>query len=61
VAQFKAFTLYRGQSYRVDTSHQAGTRWDLNVTGFRGGEEIGFDARPAVYAGAAQTITDLLP
>ena len=39
----------------------AGTRWDVNVTGFRGEEEMGFDARPAVYAGYFQMITDITP
>ena len=40
---------------------QAGTRWDTNLTGFRGEEEMGFDARPAVYAGYFQAITDIVP
>lgn len=60
VAQWKKFKIYFGQSYRVDSSDQAGTRWDTNLTGFRGEEEMGFDARPAVYAGYAQMITDIL-
>lgn len=61
VAQWKKFKVYFGQSYRVDSSDEAGTRWDTNLTGFRGEEEMGFDARPAVYAGYAQMITDILP
>jgi len=61
VADWKAFKVYFGESYRVDSSDQAGTRWDTNLTGFRGEEEMGFDARPAVYAGYAQMITDVLP
>ena len=61
VAEWKRFKVYFGQSYRVDSSSVAGTRWDANVTGFRGEEELGFDARPAVYSGAAQMITDVLP
>ena len=61
VADWKKFKLYFGQSYRVDTSDQAGTRWDYNLTGFRGEEEMGFDARPPVYAGYAQMILDIIP
>lgn len=61
VADWKKFKLYFGQTYRVDTSDQAGTRWDYNLTGFRGEEEMGFDARPPVYAGYAQMITDIIP
>jgi HK97 family phage major capsid protein len=61
VGQFKKFKLYFGDTYRVDSSDEAGTRWDTNLTGFRGEEEMGFDARPAVYAGYFQMITDILP
>ena len=61
VGQWKKFKVYFGQSYRVDSSDQAGTRWDTNLTGFRGEEEMGFDARPAVYAGYFQAITDIVP
>lgn len=61
VAQWKKFKVYFGESYRVDSSDQAGTRWDTNLTGFRGEEEMGFDARPTVYAGYAQLITDIVP
>jgi HK97 family phage major capsid protein len=61
VAEWTTFKVYFGESYRVDSSSVAGTRWDTNVTGFRGEEEMGFDARAAVYAGAAQMITDVLP
>jgi HK97 family phage major capsid protein len=61
VANWKKFKLYFGESYRVDSSDEAGTRWDTNLTGFRGEEEMGFDARPAVYAGYAQMITDIVP
>jgi HK97 family phage major capsid protein len=61
VADWKKFKVYFGQSYRVDSSDEAGTRWDTNLTGFRGEEEMGFDARPAVYAGYAQLITDVIP
>ena len=61
VADWKAFKVFFGQDYRVDSSDEAGTRWDTNLTGFRGEEEMGFDARPAVYAGKAQMITDIIP
>ena len=61
VAEWKAFKLFFGESYRVDSSNVAGDRWDKNLIGFRGEEEMGFDARPAVYSGAAQIITDVLP
>jgi HK97 family phage major capsid protein len=61
VADWKRFKVYFGQNYRVDSSDQAGERWDKNLTGFRGEEEMGFDARPTVYAGHAQMITDILP
>jgi HK97 family phage major capsid protein len=61
VGNWKKFKLYFGQSYRVDSSDQAGTRWDTNLTGFRGEEEMGFDARPAVYAGYFQMNTDVIP
>lgn len=61
VAEWKSFKLFFGDSYRVDSSNVAGTRWDANITGFRGEEEMGFDARPSVYSGAAQMITDVTP
>lgn len=61
VGQWKKFKIYFGDSYRVDSSDEAGTRWDLNLTGFRGEEEMGFDARPAVYAGYFQIVTDIVP
>lgn len=61
VGNWKKFKVYFGESYRVDSSDQAGTRWDTNLTGFRGEEEMGFDARPAVYAGWFQMSTDIVP
>ena len=60
VGAWKKLKVYFGENYRVDSSDVAGTRWDVNVTGFRGEEELGFDARPAVYAGWFQMITDIL-
>ena len=61
VGEFRAAQFYRGQGYRVDVSDQAGDRWDKNLTGFRGEEEIAFDARPFVYTGYFQRITDVKP
>jgi hypothetical protein len=29
------------------------------LVGYRGEEELAFDARPAVYAGGAQVVTDI--
>jgi hypothetical protein len=45
----------------VDTSDEAGDRWDKNLVGFRGEEEIGLDARAAVFAGAFQFVADIAP
>jgi HK97 family phage major capsid protein len=61
VGEFSAAWFFRGQSYRVDVSSEAGDRWDKNLTGFRGEEEIAFDARPFVYTGRFQRITNILP
>lgn len=61
VAEFSKFKIYTGQAYRVDMSDVAGDRWDKNLIGFRGEMELGFDARPATYAGYAQLIADILP
>ena len=60
VGEFSRALFFRGQGYRVDVSSEAGDRWDKNLTGFRGEEEIAFDARPAVYTGHFQRITDIL-
>jgi HK97 family phage major capsid protein len=48
VGDWKSATLFTGQEYRVDVSDVAGTRWDSNETGFRGEEEIGFNADPYI-------------
>lgn len=61
VGEFSTTWFFRGQSYRVDVSSEAGDRWDKNLTGFRGEEEIAFDARPTVYTGRFQRITNILP
>ena len=61
VGEYSAAMFFRGQGYRVDVSDQAGDRWDKNLTGFRGEEEIAFDARPAVYTGHFQRIVNVMP
>jgi HK97 family phage major capsid protein len=61
VGEYKAAFFFRGQGYRVDVSSEAGDRWDKNLTGFRGEEEIAFDARPAVYTGRFQRIVNVMP
>ena len=60
VGEWSALAMYLGQERRIDSSDQAGTRWDYNLTGFRGEEEMGLDARPAAYAGAFQYVADVL-
>ena len=61
VGEFGSATMYTGLGYRIDTSDQAGTRWDQNLVGFRGEEEIGFHAGSGVSVGAAQLVTGLIP
>jgi len=58
VGEFSSTEVYRGDGYRVDTSSEAGDRWDKNLTGFRGEEEIAADLRPAVYAGKFQRVSN---
>ena len=47
--------------FRVDSSDQAGTRWDTNLVGYRGEEEIGFHAGTGVEVGAAYLLTSVIP
>lgn len=61
VGQFKAAKLYLGDSFRIESSNVAYTRWDYNVTGFRGEMEMAFDARQAVYSGYFDFIADIVP
>ena len=61
VGEFKSAELFFGEGYRVDTSDQAGTRWDYNLTGFRGEEEMAFNADPYVASGMFQLVADLVP
>ncbi len=58
---WKSAKLFRGMEFRIDTSDVAGTRWDQNLIGFRGEQEIGFNARPAMFTGAFQLITGVIP
>lgn len=58
---WKALKLFRGMEFRIDTSDVAGTRWDQNLIGFRGEEEIGINARTAMFVGAFQLITGVIP
>lgn len=61
VGEFRRALFFRGQGYRVDVSSEAGDRWDKNLTGFRGEEEIAFDARPFVYTGLFQRTNNIKP
>ncbi len=61
VGEWSALEVFYGDSYRVDTSDEAGDRWDKNLVGFRGEQEIGLDARAAVFAGAFQFVADIAP
>ncbi len=56
VGDFKSVRCYTGLGYRIDSSSEAGTRFDTNETGFRGEEEFGFTAAPFVNAGKLQRI-----
>jgi Phage capsid family len=59
--EWDVLKLFRGMEFRIDTSDQAGTRWDQNLIGFRGEEEIGFHAGPGVNVGAFQMYTSVIP
>lgn len=61
VGDFRAAQFFRADGYRVDVSSEAGDRWDKNLTGFRGEEDIAFDARPYVYTGYFQRTNNILP
>jgi HK97 family phage major capsid protein len=60
VGDFKAAELYIGEDLRIDTSSEAGDRWDKNLTGFRFEEEIAFNADPYVSAGFFQRIVNVM-
>lgn len=61
VGNFKAVKVFFGDTFRIDSSSVAGTRWDENETGFRGEFEMGLDARPAVYTGNFTRSQDITP
>ena len=61
IGNFKAAKLYIGLGFRIDTNTQSGSRWDYNLIGFRGEEDLAFDARTAVAVGAFERITNLVP
>jgi HK97 family phage major capsid protein len=61
VGDWKTLKLYRGMEFRIDTTDVAGDRWDKNLIGFRGEEEIGINAYTAVFVGAFQLVTGLIP
>ncbi len=60
-AQWDVFKLFRGMEFRIDSSDVAGPRWDTNLVGFRGEEEIGFHAGTGVEVGAAFLLTSVIP
>lgn len=60
VGDFKAAELYVGEDLRIDSSSEAGDRWDKNLTGFRFEEEIAFNADPYVSAGLFQRIVNVM-
>ena len=57
VGEFRSTRVYTGLGYRIDSSSEAGTRWDTNETGFRGEEELGFTGSPYTNVGMFQRIT----
>ena len=58
--EWNQLKLFRGMEFRIESSDVAGTRWDNNLVGFRGEEEIGFNAYTAVNIGAMQLITSAI-
>jgi HK97 family phage major capsid protein len=61
VGDFKSAELYIGEDLRIDTSSEAGDRWDKNLTGFRFEEDMAFNADPYVAAGLFQRIVNVKP
>lgn len=61
LGEWKSADLFVGDDYRVDTSSEAGDRWDKNLTGFRGELELAWNADPYVLSGAFQVVTTLIP
>ncbi|HUQ63802.1 MAG TPA: phage major capsid protein [Acidimicrobiales bacterium] len=50
--------IYVSDEFRIDVS-DGGTRFDQNVTGFRGEEMFGFNAEPYVRTGRVQQVTGI--
>ena len=61
LGEWKSADMCVGEDYRVDVSSEAGDRFNLNFTGFRGESEIGFNADSCVAAGLFQVVTTLIP
>lgn len=61
VGDWKTLKLFRGMEFRIDTSDVAGTRWDQNLIGFRGEQEIAVNAFTAAAVGAFQLVTGVIP
>jgi hypothetical protein len=61
VGEWSSAQLFVGDGFRVDTSTEANDRWDKNLTGFRGEEEIGFNADPYVASGLFQVCLTAIP
>lgn len=59
IAPWKDIDLYFGQSMRIDVSTESGNRFDRNLTGFRGEEEMAFNADAFVLTGMIQKVTGL--
>lgn len=59
IAPWSDIDLYFGQSMRIDVSTESGNRFDRNLTGFRGEEEIAFNADAFVLTGMVQKVTGL--
>ena len=59
--EWDALKLFRGSEFRIETSDQAGERWDRNEIGLRGEEEIGVHAGTAVATGAFQLGVNIIP
>jgi HK97 family phage major capsid protein len=59
IGDFASCRFFTGLGYRVDTSSEAGNRFDYNLTGFGGEEEFAFNATPFVVAGKVQRLTNL--
>jgi hypothetical protein len=51
--------LFTGHEFRIDVSSEAGSRFDQNITGFRGEEDFGFNAEPYVRTGRVQKVIGL--